>query len=98
MDPQRVTPFAALTLFGYLALGLVVGAIYFAAMWQSAQLFAGGKQTARAIALVTGRFALIVLVLGTVAVRGGGGALLACALGFVIARWVAVRRVRALMP
>lgn len=93
-----MTAVLVIRLVGCLALGLAVGALYFAAMWRSAQLFAGGGRTMAAVTLVVGRFAAIVLVLGGVATRGGAGPLLATALGIVVARWVAVRRVRALAP
>lgn len=86
-----------LSLIGCLALGLAVGGVYFTAMWWSAELFAAGGRVPLAIALVAGRFALIVAVLVLVA-RGGALPLLTTALGIVIARMLAVRRVEALAP
>lgn len=83
---------------GYLMIGLIVGGVYFTAMWWSAELFASGGRVPLAITLVTGRFALIVTVLGLIATRGGALPLLITALGVVVARFVAVRRIRALAP
>jgi hypothetical protein len=87
-----------LGLIGFLTIGLAVGAAYFTAMWRSAELFAAGRRMPLAIALVAGRFALIAATLAGVAIRGGAMPLLMTALGVVIARAVAVRRVRAIAP
>lgn len=83
---------------GCLVLGLVVGGVYFSAMWRSAELFATGNRLPTAIALVAGRLALILAVLATVAIRGGALPLLATGLGIAVARTVAVRRVKAMAP
>ena len=83
-----------LVLIGCLMLGLAVGGIYFTAMWWSAELFAAGGQISWAIALVAGRFVLMLASLATVAIRGGALPLLATALGILIARMVVVRRVK----
>ena len=85
-----------LGLIGYLVLGLIVGSVYFAVMWWSAELFAAGGRVTLALALVAGRFALIVAVLALVATHHGALPLLVTAFGIVIARIVAVRRVKAL--
>lgn len=87
-----------LALIGYLSLGFAFGAAYFAAMWWSAQLFAAGRRLPLAIALVAGRFALILALLVLVATRGGTLPLIAAAIGIIIARVVALRRVRAMAP
>ncbi|MEO6218466.1 MAG: ATP synthase subunit I [Sphingomonas sp.] len=87
-----------LVLLGCLALGLVVGGAYFRAMWWSAELFATGERVPTAIALVAGRFALMLAILATVAIRGGALPLLATAAGIALARIVAVRRVKAMAP
>lgn len=79
-----------------LALGLVMGGLYFAAMWWSAELFATGSRMQLAIALTVGRFALILAVLALVAIRGGALPLLATAIGVVIARAAAMWRVKAM--
>ncbi|MEO6152324.1 MAG: ATP synthase subunit I [Croceibacterium sp.] len=85
-----------LALAGYLAFGLAVGGVYFATLWWNAQLFAERGRVALAITLVAGRFAVILAALGLVAVRVGAWPLLATALGIVLARMAAVRRVNAL--
>lgn len=87
-----------LVLIGFLAVGLAIGTIYFAAMWWSAQLFAAGEGVAPAVALVAGRFTLMVAVLALVAIRSGALPLLATALGIVISRWVVMRRVKVSAP
>jgi hypothetical protein len=98
LDQERMSALTVLALIGCLVLGLVVGAIYFTAMWWSAELFAGGGRTSLAIALVAGRFALMVASLSTVAIRGGALPLLATGLGIFIVRAVALRRVKAMAP
>lgn len=85
-----------LSLIGCLVLGLVAGGIYFTTMWWSAELFAAGGRTPLAIALVAGRFALILATLAIVTIHGGALPLLATALGIVIARMVVMRRVKAM--
>ncbi len=85
-----------LVLIACLALGIVVGGVYFDAMWWSAELFAAGGRIPLAVALVAGRFGLIAATLAVVAIRGGALPLLMTALGVVIARAVAVRRVKAM--
>lgn len=82
----------------YLALGVIVGGLYFTAMWWSAQLFAADGRTPLALFLGMGRLTLIVVVLALIATRGGALPLLVTALGIVIARLVAVHRVRARAP
>ncbi len=96
LDQERMTISLFLAVTGYLALGLIVGGIYFTAMWWSAQLFAAGGRMPLALFLGMGRLALIVVVLVLVATRGGALPLLATALGIVIARFVAMRRVKAM--
>ncbi len=84
-----------LSLMTCLALGLVVGGIYFTAMWRSAELFAAGGRIPLAITLTVGRFSLILAVLAVIATRGGALPLLAVALGIVTARWIVMWRVKA---
>lgn len=86
------------TMIGCLLLGLSVGAAYFAAMWRSAELFAAGGRMILGLALSVGRFAMILGVLGGVAIQFGALPLLMTALGIVIARFMAVRRVKAMAP
>ncbi len=95
---NALTLFGALALIGYLLLGIGFGAAYFTAMWWSAQLFAAGRRLPLAIALVAGRFALILALLILVATRCGTLPLVATVIGIVIARVVALRRVRAMTP
>lgn len=93
-----VTSLDMLGLIGCLVLGLAVGAAYFGAMWWSAELFAAGGRAPLAIALSVGRFALILAVLGAVATQFGALPLLVTALGILVARFVAMRRVKAMAP
>jgi hypothetical protein len=95
---SSITFLGGIGLLGCLLLGLAVGVAYFAAMWRSAELFAVGDRVGLAIGLVAGRFALILAVLAQIAIRGGALPLLTTALGIVIARAVAMRRVRAMAP
>jgi F1F0 ATPase subunit 2 len=85
-----------LSLVGCLVFGLIIGGVYFTVMWWSAELFASGGRVPLAITLVAGRFALIVTVLALIATQGGALPLLITALGVVIARLIAVWRVKAL--
>lgn len=88
----------ALGLATSLVFGLVVGGIYFAGMWWSAILFATGGRTRLVLALVAGRFALILAALGLVAIDGGALPLLVTGAGILIARTIAVKRVKAMAP
>jgi F1F0 ATPase subunit 2 len=96
LDQDRMSINLILGLIGYLVLGLIVGGVYFTAMWWSAELFAAGGRMTLALALVAGRLVLIVAVLALVATQHGALPLLATAFGIVSARIVAVRRVKAL--
>ena len=95
---SSITIHGGIGLIGYLLLGLTVGVAYFAAMWRSAELFAAGKRVGLAIGLVVGRLSLILAILAPIAIRGGALPLLVTALGIVIARAIAMRRVRAMAP
>jgi F1F0 ATPase subunit 2 len=85
-----------LGLIGNLVLGVILGGVYFTAMWWSAELFAAGGRVTLALVLVAGRFVLIVAVLVLVATHHGALPLLATAFGILCARFVAVRHVKAL--
>ena len=85
-----------LSLIGCLMLGFAIGGIYFVAMWWSAELLATGGRTPLAIALIAGRFALILATLAIVVIHGGALPLLATALGVLIARTIAMRRAKAM--
>jgi F1F0 ATPase subunit 2 len=77
-----------------LALGIVVGALYFRTLWWTTRRFgANGRMTA-AVALMAGRFVLLggALFLASLA---GAAPLLTMALGILVARYAVVRRVRA---
>ncbi|MFO1107145.1 MAG: ATP synthase subunit I [Amaricoccus sp.] len=82
---------AALVLFAWALAGALAGLVYFRAVWATAHLLAGGGQRGRAIALTLARLALLggFLIL---AARHGPAALLAAALGILLARFAVVRR------
>lgn len=78
----------------HLVLGSLVGMVYFRAVRLSAELFAQGRHVAVAITLTLGRLLLVGGLLVLI-MREGGLPLLAFALGFLIARAIAMRGVRA---
>ena len=82
-----------LVLGAHLAVGIGVGVLYLHAVRQSARLFAEGGQATFAIILTLGRLSLLggLLVLAS---REGALPLLIFALGFFIARPLALRRIR----
>jgi hypothetical protein len=102
MDEQAMIPdvFASPTValaihVGFhLVLGSLVGLAYFRAVRLSADLFAHQRRVALAIALTVGRLLVVGGLLVLIA-REGATALLAFALGFLVARALAMRRVRA---
>jgi F1F0 ATPase subunit 2 len=81
-------------LAAYFAAGIGLGAVYFNAIWWNARLFARSGLGVAAIALVTGRFALLGGSL-TLASLEGAGPLLAMALGVLAIRPLIMRRHRA---
>ncbi len=87
-----------MALIGCVVLGVIAGGAYFGAIWRSAELFTSGDRLPTAIALVAGRFALILVVLATVAIRGGALPLLATAVGIAVARLAVMRRLNATAP
>lgn len=79
----------------HLLLGSLVGLVYFRAVRLSADLIAHGRRVALAVSLTLGRL-LLVGGLAVLVVREGALPLLAVALGFLVARALALRRVRAI--
>lgn len=90
-------PAMALSLILHLAAGFGLGLLYFQSMWWSARLFAVSGRLTTAIALGLGRFILLggLLVLASLE---GAPLLLAMALGVLIARPMAMRRVHETTP
>lgn len=76
-------------LFAILA-GLVVGFAYFRALRRTADLFAQGRGAALPLGLTVVRLAGLIAVL-SLAVQLGALALIACFLGFLLARGIAMR-------
>ena len=87
---------AALGLAAHLAAGILLGLLYFRALWGTAKLFAEGGRAATAIALTIGRLGLLSSLL-TLAALEGAAPLLAMALGVLIARAAAMRRLGSLV-
>jgi len=73
-----------------LTVGLLLGFIHFGSLWWTVQLFAGGN-AARALAAQLLRFALLGAALFALA-KLGAVALLASALGLLLARALLLRR------
>jgi hypothetical protein len=78
-----------------LVLGILLGLAYFRAVRLSAERFVQGRRVALAITLTLGRLLLLGGLLVLI-VRQGALPLLAFALGFLVARALAMRRVRAI--
>ena len=77
------------------AMGFGLAALYFAALRRTATLIASGAGWRLAIALTVARAAGAIAVLGLTA-QWGATALLAALAGFVVARSVALRRIRSI--
>jgi hypothetical protein len=106
MDEDRMSHFSfealpawamLLGLPAYLAVGIVLGILYFRSVWRSACRFAGGDNAMTTIAMMIGRFALLGGLL-TLASREGPLPLLVMALGVLIARSVVMRSVGKAVP
>ncbi|VFU10068.1 conserved membrane protein of unknown function [Methylocella tundrae] len=82
-----------ISLVAYFAGGVALGLAYFAALWQSARLFASGGHTAVAVALTIGRFILLGGALALASLHGAPP-LLAMALGVLIGRALVMRRLK----
>jgi F1F0 ATPase subunit 2 len=77
----------------HLTAGIVLGVLYFRSLWWNTCRFARGGRVMTMAALMIGRYALLAGLL-TLASLEGALPLLMMALGVLIARSVAVRRVR----
>ena len=75
------------------AVGAVAGGAFYASLWWNTRLFLAGGPPARAFAVQLLRLGLLGGVLALVATQGAA-ALLAAALGVLVARTVTLRRVR----
>lgn len=73
--------------------GLILGFAYFVALRRTISLFVGGRGWFGPVVLTVGRLAVMAVAL-TVAARLGAMPLLAAFVGFLAARFVAVRAVR----
>lgn len=84
-------------LAGFLAIGLVAGALHVALLRRNAAMYLRPGGIAPAVALQVLRLGLLAVVLMLLA-RQGAAALLAGALGVVAARWIIVRRLAGKAP
>ena len=75
----------------YVTAGAAVGAVYFILLLRTARLHAAGAPAGRIVPLYLGRLALAIAAFWIIAQQGPLPLLLAL-LGFLIARWVAQRR------
>ena len=82
-----------LALAAHLLAGVVLGVVYFRALWWNVQLMGQGGRKAAAIGLMLGRLGLMIGALG-LASREGALPLLLMALGVFVGRAVVVRRLR----
>ena len=73
--------------------GLLFGIVHFAALRRTVELYTGGRGGFAAAALTLGRFAGAVLLFGFAA-KLGSLQLLSAFLGFLLARWLALRAAR----
>ena len=82
-----------LALAAYLLVGVLLGLVYFSALWWNVQLMGRRGRKAAAIGLMLGRLALMIGLLG-LASRDGALPLLLMALGVLIGRAIVMRRLR----
>jgi F1F0 ATPase subunit 2 len=95
---DELPPWAMLlSLAAHLAVGIMVGTLYFRALWWNTRRLALGGRATTAIALSVGRFVLLGGLL-LLASREGALPLLILALGVLLARFVVMRRVREAAP
>ena len=87
--PGTDAPLAA----AFLGAGLLLGLAYFATLWRTVALLAGGSSWLAPLALTVVRLAGVAGLLAA-AVRWGAPDLLACFAGIVVARLIAVRLAR----
>ena len=82
-----------LALAAHLLVGVLLGLVYFSALWWNVQLMGSRGRKAAAIGLMLGRLALMIGLLG-LASRDGALPLLLMALGVLIGRAIVMRRLR----
>jgi hypothetical protein len=73
--------------------GLLFGIVYFAALRRNVELYTGGRSGFAAAALTLGRVAAAI-VLFSLAAKLGELPLFSAFLGFLLARWIALRAAR----
>ena len=83
----------AMSLVLHVGAGLLLGTLYFHALWWNTRMFATGTANGAAILLLAGRFVLLAGVL-VLASRNGPLPLLMVALGLFTARAIVMRRLR----
>jgi F1F0 ATPase subunit 2 len=88
---------AFLSSAAHLIAGIVLGVLYFRSLWWNTRRFTGGGRVTTAIALMIGRFSLLMGLL-TLASLEGALPLLAMALGVLIARPVVMCGIREAAP
>lgn len=96
MDAGTVSPTFAQTLRDaapFILLGALLGAGYFAALRQDVERYVAGRPLGPTVALHLGRLLLAGLAFALIA-EAGAAALLGALAGFLLARTLAVRRVR----
>ncbi|MBW4047149.1 MAG: ATP synthase subunit I [Proteobacteria bacterium] len=82
-----------LALAAHLLVGMLLGVVYFRALWWNVHLMGHGGRKAAAIGLMVGRLTLMIGLLG-LASRNGALPLLLMALGVLLGRALVVRRFR----
>ena len=95
---ESLPPWVMLLSIGaHLGAGIVLGILYFRAVWWNARLFAMGGHATTAVAVVIGRFVLLGGLL-TLASMEGALPLMAMAFGMLVVRFAVMRRVREAIP
>jgi F1F0 ATPase subunit 2 len=92
-----ISTFDGIWLVAHLAAGIVAGFLYFHCLWWNTRLFAEDGGTAAPIVLMIARFVLLGGLL-TLASLEGAMPLLLMALGVFMARFMVMRRIRAVAP
>ena len=93
IDPEIIA--IAARAAGALAVGFVVGLVYFGALWRATERLVAGGSAVAIIALHLFRLLLIAAVLVASVWLGGAAALIAAALGITAARQLVSRRIGA---
>jgi hypothetical protein len=86
-----MTAAEAMALIGYLAAGVAGGTLYFALLRRNVDLYVGGGERWRALALHVGRLAVAGGLFWVAVVTGGALPTVAALGGFVLARPLSVR-------